>query len=174
MCIAFQSDPRRFLILLMISVCWSFIWVGRVLKFIYLQINLFFIWFPVGVCIGSNSCCLQFSHQCENLSHIKPVSNWLIRSMEGSPWIHPSLNTWISLRSRRDTGPVDALRRAARLGRLKTTQVGGQFGCHLVLAEDVEAYLCEFPDGKSQKLRTNPNSAKVAYEWIWAESPDRA
>ena len=59
---------------------------------------------------------------------------------------------------------VDALRRAARLGRLKTTQVGGQFGCHLVLAEDVEAYLCEFPDGKRQKLRTNPKSAKVAYE----------
>ena len=59
---------------------------------------------------------------------------------------------------------VDALRRAARLGRLKTTQVGGQFGCHLVLAEDVEAYLCEFLDGKSQKSRINPKSAKVAYE----------
>ena len=59
---------------------------------------------------------------------------------------------------------VDKLWQAARLGRLKTTQVGGQFGCHLVLAQDVEAYLCEFPDGKSQKLRTNPNSAKVAYE----------
>ena len=59
---------------------------------------------------------------------------------------------------------VHALRRAARLGRLKTTQVSGQFGCHLVLAKDVEAYLCEFPDGKRQKLRTNLDTAKVAYE----------
>ncbi len=58
---------------------------------------------------------------------------------------------------------VDSLRRAARLGRLKTTQVGGQFGCHLALAEDVEAYLREFPDGKRQKSRTTPTPAKDAY-----------
>ena len=56
---------------------------------------------------------------------------------------------------------VDALRPAARLGRLKTTQVGGQFGCHLVLAEDVEAYLCEFLEVRVRNHASTLNLRKL-------------
>ena len=56
---------------------------------------------------------------------------------------------------------VDALRRAARLGRLKTTQVGGQFGCHFVLVKDVEAYLCEFLEVRVRNHASTLNLRKL-------------
>ena len=46
---------------------------------------------------------------------------------------------------------VDVLRRAARTGRLKTIQVGGEFGAHLVLKEDLKQYLKEFPLGRKKR-----------------------
>ena len=49
---------------------------------------------------------------------------------------------------------IDALRRAARLGRLKTTQVGGPFGAHLCLEEDVDQWLKEYPNGRKNQRRS--------------------
>ena len=46
---------------------------------------------------------------------------------------------------------VDTLRRAVRIGRLKTIQVGGEFGAHLVLKEDLKRYLKEFPLGRKKR-----------------------
>ena len=40
---------------------------------------------------------------------------------------------------------VDYLRKAARLGRLKTIRVGGRQGPHLCLAKDVKSFLKKFP-----------------------------
>ena len=56
---------------------------------------------------------------------------------------------------------VDALRRAIRLDRLKSTQVGGQFGAHLCLEEDVDQWLKEYPNGRKNQRRYQPSGPKL-------------
>mgnify|MGYP001208413915 CR=1 FL=1 len=54
---------------------------------------------------------------------------------------------------------IDALRRNARAGKLRTTRVGGTFGPHLVLPADLEAFL------KLHASNRKPRSQQeVAYE----------
>tara|TARA_R100001129_G_scaffold81985_1_gene55840 strand:- start:292 stop:510 length:219 start_codon:yes stop_codon:yes gene_type:complete len=45
---------------------------------------------------------------------------------------------------------ADYLRKAARLGRLKTIRVGGRQGPHLCLADDVKKFLKEYPHNARQ------------------------
>ena len=47
---------------------------------------------------------------------------------------------------------IDALRRAAREGKLSTTRVAGRFGPHLVLPADLEAFV------KNHASNNNPRS----------------